>query len=60
MTKKKNPLVFMDVSIDGDPREKMVFEVFTYLHLSNVWIGCLAFICMIHIVAFVNGGKSEI
>lgn len=27
MTKKKNPLVFMDVSIDGDPIEKMVFEV---------------------------------
>ncbi|GFS42737.1 cyclophilin-like peptidyl-prolyl cis-trans isomerase family protein [Actinidia rufa] len=24
---KKNPLVFLDVSIDGDPAEKMVFEV---------------------------------
>ena len=24
---KKNPLVFMDVSIDGDPADKMVFEV---------------------------------
>ncbi|GKV18086.1 hypothetical protein SLEP1_g28509 [Rubroshorea leprosula] len=28
MAKKKNPLVFMDVSIDGDPGEKMVFELF--------------------------------
>lgn len=27
MTKKKNCLVFMDVSIDGDPVERMVFEV---------------------------------
>jgi peptidyl-prolyl isomerase G (cyclophilin G) len=27
MAKKKNPLVFMDVSIDGDPVERMVFEV---------------------------------
>lgn len=27
MTKTKNPLVFMDVSIDGDPAERMVFEV---------------------------------
>ncbi|KAF1871748.1 hypothetical protein Lal_00020543 [Lupinus albus] len=27
MTKKKNPLVFMDVSIDGDPFERMVFEL---------------------------------
>lgn len=25
--KKKDPLVFMDVSIDGDPAERMVFEV---------------------------------
>ena len=24
---KKNPLVFMDVCIDGDPKERMVFEV---------------------------------
>lgn len=27
MAKKKNPQVFMDVSIDGDPAETMVFEV---------------------------------
>jgi len=27
MTKRKNSLVFMDVSIDGDPVERMVFEV---------------------------------
>uniref|UniRef100_A0A2P2LYD5 Uncharacterized protein MANES_16G119700 n=1 Tax=Rhizophora mucronata TaxID=61149 RepID=A0A2P2LYD5_RHIMU len=27
MAKKNNPLVFMDVSIDGDPFERMVFEV---------------------------------
>ncbi|GFS42723.1 cyclophilin-like peptidyl-prolyl cis-trans isomerase family protein [Actinidia rufa] len=26
---KKNPLVFLDVSIDGDPAEKMVFELFS-------------------------------
>jgi peptidylprolyl isomerase/peptidyl-prolyl isomerase G (cyclophilin G) len=28
MAKKKNPQVFMDVSIDGDPAETMVFELF--------------------------------
>ncbi|PPD91596.1 hypothetical protein GOBAR_DD11460 [Gossypium barbadense] len=28
MAKKKNPLVYMDVSIDGDPAEIMVFELF--------------------------------
>ncbi|KAI5393830.1 peptidyl-prolyl cis-trans isomerase CYP95 isoform X2 [Lathyrus oleraceus] len=28
MAKKKNPMVFMDVSIDGDPAERMVFELF--------------------------------
>ncbi|OWM75187.1 hypothetical protein CDL15_Pgr017430 [Punica granatum] len=28
MKKKKNPLVFMDVSIDGDPVERMIFELF--------------------------------
>ena len=27
MAKKKNPLVFLDVSIDGDPFERMIFEV---------------------------------
>ncbi|KAH8482730.1 hypothetical protein H0E87_029983, partial [Populus deltoides] len=27
--KKKNPLVFMDVCIDGDPKERMVFELFS-------------------------------
>ncbi|CAK9176301.1 unnamed protein product [Ilex paraguariensis] len=26
---KKNPLVFLDVSIDGDPVERMVFELFS-------------------------------
>ncbi|RDY12372.1 Peptidyl-prolyl cis-trans isomerase CYP95, partial [Mucuna pruriens] len=26
MTKKENPLTFMDVSVDGDPVERMVFE----------------------------------
>ena len=31
MAKKKNPLVFMDVSIDGDPVERMVFEVILYI-----------------------------
>ncbi|KAL9267395.1 Peptidyl-prolyl cis-trans isomerase CYP95-like protein [Drosera capensis] len=29
MAKKKNPLVFMDVCIDGDPSERMVFELFS-------------------------------
>ncbi|CAJ1972099.1 unnamed protein product [Sphenostylis stenocarpa] len=29
MAKKKNCLVFMDVSIDGDPVERMVFELFS-------------------------------
>lgn len=28
MAKKKNPMVFMDVSVDGDPYERMVFELF--------------------------------
>uniref|UniRef100_A0A7N0V308 Peptidyl-prolyl cis-trans isomerase n=1 Tax=Kalanchoe fedtschenkoi TaxID=63787 RepID=A0A7N0V308_KALFE len=28
MTKRRNPLVFLDVCIDGDPGEKMVFELF--------------------------------
>lgn len=29
MAKKKNPLVFLDVSIDGDPFERMIFELFS-------------------------------
>ncbi|KAF8006430.1 hypothetical protein BT93_K0661 [Corymbia citriodora subsp. variegata] len=28
MTKRKNPLVFLDVSIDGDPVERIVIELF--------------------------------
>ncbi|PON54422.1 Cyclophilin-type peptidyl-prolyl cis-trans isomerase [Parasponia andersonii] len=28
MSKKKNPLVFLDVSIDGDPTERIVIELF--------------------------------
>jgi len=31
MANKKNPLVFMDVSIDGDPVKRMVFEVLSVL-----------------------------
>lgn len=27
MSKKRNPLVFLDVSIDGDPSERIVIEV---------------------------------
>lgn len=27
MAKEKNPVVFLDVSIDGDPAERMTFEV---------------------------------
>jgi hypothetical protein len=36
--KKKNPLVFMDVSIDGDPVKRMVFEV-RYI-LSIYYLSC--------------------
>jgi len=31
MAKKKNPMVFMDVSVDGDPYERMFFEVLFFL-----------------------------
>lgn len=34
MAKKKNPLVFMDVSIDGDPVERMVFEVLFFIFMN--------------------------
>lgn len=37
MAKKKNPLVFMDVSIDGDPVERMVFEVL-YILCINIFV----------------------
>lgn len=33
MTVKKNPLVFLDVSIDGHPAEKIVIEVFPNLEI---------------------------
>lgn len=33
MAKKKSLLVFMDVSVDGDPAERMVFEVLLCLNL---------------------------
>jgi len=33
MRKKKKPLVFMDVSIDGDPVERMVFKVLSWLYV---------------------------
>lgn len=36
MAKKKNPLVFMDVSIDGDPVERMVFEVLLILDSASL------------------------
>ena len=36
MAKKKNLLVFMDVCIDGDPKERMVFEV----SLCFNYVGC--------------------
>lgn len=39
MTKKKIPPVFMDVSIDGDPIERMVFEV---LFILCLFITCAA------------------
>ncbi|WRX08953.1 Cyclophilin-type peptidyl-prolyl cis-trans isomerase domain - like 3 [Theobroma cacao] len=28
MSKKKNPLVFLDVSVDGDPVERIIIELF--------------------------------
>lgn len=31
MKKKKNPLVFLDVSIDGNPAERIVIEVYMKL-----------------------------
>lgn len=31
---KKKPLVFFDVSIDGDPIERMTFEVLYFLWLT--------------------------
>jgi len=47
MAKKKNSLVFMDVSIDGDPVERMVFEVLFFCHyvcsivcVSDLILGC--------------------
>jgi peptidyl-prolyl isomerase G (cyclophilin G) len=33
MSKKKNPLVFLDVSIDGDPAERIFIEVMHFLNL---------------------------
>lgn len=33
---KKNPFVYLDVSIDGDPIERMVFEVF-FLSLTHIY-----------------------
>lgn len=38
MTKKKNPLVFMDVSVDGDPVERMVFEVLFVIKITSGYI----------------------
>lgn len=35
MAKKKNPMVFLDVSIDGDPAERMVFEVLFHIYLFD-------------------------
>lgn len=36
MSKKKNPLVFLDVSVDGDAAEKIVIEVIYELNLTNL------------------------
>jgi hypothetical protein len=40
MAKKKNPLVFMDVSIDGDPVERMVFEVHYVVSICYYYLCC--------------------
>lgn len=42
MNKKKNPLVFLDMSIDGDPAERIFIEVMHFLNLlywkeTEVW-----------------------
>lgn len=34
---KHKPLVFLDVSIDGDPLEKMIFEVTQGFKLINLF-----------------------
>ena len=39
---KKNPLVFLDVSIDGDPLERMLFEVY-----DIPWVGSFCFLRVI-------------
>ncbi|KAF2303871.1 hypothetical protein GH714_024009 [Hevea brasiliensis] len=46
MAKKKNPLVFMDVSVDGDPFERMVLSMMNFL-------GCNAF-CSHKIFNYLN------
>jgi len=38
MAKKKNCLVFMDMSIDGDPVERMVFEVLFFCHYELLFL----------------------
>lgn len=50
MSKKKNPNVFLDVSIGGDPVERIVIEVlhhtlhfFHFLHSFLVWLDLLKF-----------------
>lgn len=46
MAKKKNPLAFMDVSVDGDPAERMVFEV-VYSCACELSIVCTQSMCSI-------------
>lgn len=43
MNKKKNPVVFLDVSIDGSAAEKIVIEVIYELNIINLY-GCLPFL----------------
>lgn len=40
MTLKKNPLVFLDVSIDGNPAEKIVIEVLPEpgIYSCSIWL----------------------
>lgn len=62
MSEKKNPLVFLDVSIDGDPVEKIVIEVthcskcyllyfsaFRWKEIAgfSLLLGCILIICFL-------------
>lgn len=45
MNRKKNPCVFLDVSTDGDPMERVVIEVCKISHTSCLFefLACFTF-----------------